>query len=91
MPVKEKTVNLGYQQIVSPATATKLTVTRDAKAARIQAEAQSIRWRDDGIPPTATAGMLLAAGSDMYYDGEFSKLQLIQAAAGGIVNISYYA
>ena len=91
MSVKEKTSNLGYQQISSPAVSTRPTVPNGARAARIQAEAQAIRWRDDGLPPTATVGMLLAAGSDMYYDGELAKLQVIQATAGGIVNISYYA
>lgn len=47
----------------------------------------ALSWRDDGVAPTATVGMLVAAGGTFQYTGNLSALQLISAAA---VNISFY-
>ena len=57
----------------------------------LQAEAQALRWRDDGAAPTASVGQVLAAGSTLNYDGDLKNIQFIQAVAGGILNCSYYA
>lgn len=99
MNIKAITSCLGYQQITSLSSATGLTVpTRDpstganvkANFALITAEAQNLRWRDDGVDPTASVGMPLAAGVTLQYDGDLSKIKFIQQTSGGIVNISYY-
>lgn len=91
MPVKEVTTNCGFQQIATLTTAQSLTVPAGSRAARIHADTQAIRWRDDGTAPTATVGMRLPVGAELYYDGEFSKLQLIEEVAGAKANISYVA
>ena len=97
--IKAITTCLGYQQITSLSSATGLTVpTRDpatgttmkANFALITAEAQALRWRDDGTDPTSSVGMPLAVGVTLQYDGDLSKIKFIQQTAGGIVNISYY-
>lgn len=91
MGLKSTTVCLGYQQITSLSSATNLTVPAGASMAVIVVEGQGVRWRDDGTAPTSTVGMPLAVGSSMNYDGDMKKVQFIQQASGGILNISYYA
>lgn len=82
----------GYQQITSLSAATALTVPDpDSAYAVIIAEAQSVRWRDDGIPPTASVGMLLPAGSVMTYDGPLDRIRFIETTAGATLSVSYYS
>jgi hypothetical protein len=89
---------LGYQQIATLTSATGLTTpTTDANGlnctpafALIVAETAAVRWRDDGVAPTASVGMPLAVGVPLQYDGDLSKIQFIQQTAGAKLNISYY-
>lgn len=83
---------LGYQQIASAtlAAATHLTVPSGSRWALIVAEAQNVRWTDDGTTPTASVGMLLASGQTLQYGGDLAKIQFIAATAGAILNVSYY-
>ena len=81
---------LGYQQITSLASAAALTVPTGATVAVIQAEAQSIRWRDDGTNPTTSVGMVLAAGESLFFTGSLSGFRAIEVAASAKLNISYY-
>jgi hypothetical protein len=50
----------------------------------------SVRWRDDGIAPTATVGMVLAVGAELDYAGDIGRLQFIQTAAGAQLEITLY-
>lgn len=83
---------LGYQQVT--ATGTVFTLPSPPVGTRrviIQAEVQAIRWRDDATAPTATVGMLIAAGGELRYDGaNMAAFRGIAATAGAIANISYY-
>lgn len=56
----------------------------------IVAEAQAVRWRDDGIDPTTAVGMPLAVGATLLYDGDLNKIRFIAQVAGGIINSSFY-
>lgn len=97
--LKAVTDCFGYQQITSLSSAANLTVpARDANGlnarpviALITPEGQSVRWRDDGVAPTSTVGMPLAAGVTLQYDGDLSKIQFIEQAASAKLNISYYS
>lgn len=97
MGIKEVTANCGFQQIATLTTAQALTLPADtvggykARVAVIHPDTQNIRWRDDGVAPTATVGMRLLVGSELYYDGELTKLQMIEETAGAKANVSYYA
>lgn len=91
MSIKEVTTNVGFQQITPLTTAQSLIVPAGARAALIHAEGQVIRWRDDGTAPSATVGMRLAVGGELYYDGELTKLKLIEEVAGAKANVTYYA
>lgn len=97
--LKAITSVMGYQQITSLGSATKLTVPQKDLAglagtpriAIITAEAQAVRWRDDGVAPTATVGMPLAAGVTLQYDGDLSQVQFIEQTGGAKLNVTYYS
>jgi hypothetical protein len=97
--LKAITSVMGYQQITSLSAATSLTVPpRDLtglvgtpRIAIITPETQSVRWRDDGVAPTASVGMPLAAGVTLQYDGNLSGIQFIEQVGGAKLNISYYS
>lgn len=80
----------GYQQITSLSSATALTVPAGATCAIIQPETKDVRWRDDGTNPTASVGMLLAAGYETFYTGTLSTIKFIETAASAKLNIAYY-
>lgn len=58
-------------------------------SAIIQAEGQVVRWLDNGEDPTATKGMRIAAGGELYYDGDLASLKFIEENAGAKLNVSY--
>jgi len=97
--LKAITTCLGYQQITSLSSASSLTVpATDSNGlkqrpviALITPESQDVRWRDDGVAPTATVGMPLASGVTLQYDGDLTKIKFIEQTASAKINISYYA
>jgi hypothetical protein len=97
--VKAITCCLGYEQLYPISSATGFTVPprdpisgMDVKAnfALIVAEAQDVRWLDNGQTPTASYGMLLKAGTIFQYDGDLNKIKFIEVTSGAKVNVSYY-
>lgn len=57
----------------------------------IKAEAQAIRYRDDGTAPTTTVGQPIAvADAPIQYEGTITALQFIAQVSGGIVNVLFY-
>jgi hypothetical protein len=99
MNLKAVTTCFGYQQITDLTASTALTVPvkspegLNAKPvlALIVAEGAPVRWRDDGIAPSATVGMPIAVGVPLQYDGDLTKIRFIQQSSSGILNISYYS
>jgi len=97
--LKAITSRLGYQQITDLSSATFLTVpTKNLSGlaggpsiAIITPEAQAVRWRDDGVAPTATVGMPLAVGVTLQYDGDLTQIRFFEQAGGAKLNVSYYA
>jgi len=97
--LKAITSVLGYQQITTLTAATALTVPiRDVNGlscqpaiAIITPETQGVRWRDDGVAPTSSVGMPLAAGVTLQYDGDITKIRFIEKSASAKLNITYYA
>lgn len=97
--LKAVTDCFGYQQITDLSSAVNLTVpARDPNGlnakpviALITPETQGVRWRDDGVAPTSTVGMPLAAGVTLQYDGDLTKIKFIQQTASAKLNISYYS
>lgn len=99
MSLKEVSSVLGYQQITDLATSVGLTIPTTDKmgisggprAAVIIAETQNVRWRDDGIAPTASVGMPLSTGIAFVYDGNLNEIRFIEQTASAKLNISYYS
>jgi hypothetical protein len=57
----------------------------------IQPQGQAVRWRDDGIAPTATVGYPLAVGSELRYTaGALNALKVISQVAGALINVVAY-
>lgn len=81
---------LGYQQITSISAAAALTVPSGSTVALIQAETKDVRWRDDGSNPTASVGMIIPAGTSVFFTGSLSAFRAIETAASAKLNISYY-
>lgn len=58
----------------------------------VQPQTQAVRWRDDGVAPTAAIGYPLAVGAELRYTGvNIQNLQFISQAAGAILNIVVYS
>ena len=99
LTLKAITTRLGYQQITSLSSATSLTVPQTdlnglackPSLALITAETQAVRWRDDGVAPTASVGIPLASGATLQYDGDLTKIHFIEQTASAKINITYYA
>jgi hypothetical protein len=97
--LKAITVCIGYQQITSLGIAKGLTVPELDKTglkqmptfALITPLTGAVRWRDDGVDPTATVGMPLAAGVTLQYDGNLKGIKFIDNGGTAELNISYYA
>jgi hypothetical protein len=83
-------VPLGYQQITSLSAAAALTVPTGTTSAVIVAEAQAVRYRDDGTAPTSSVGIPVAVGAVLQYTGRLGAIQFIEQTSGAKLNISYY-
>jgi len=83
--------SLGYVQVASVAAATGVgTVPAHTKAAYIQANGGDVRWRDDGVNPTAAVGMLLTDGQVMKYIGKIADLKFIDAGGTAKLEVTFY-
>jgi hypothetical protein len=58
--------------------------------ALIQCTAQAVRWRADGVAPTAAVGQPLAIGAELRLTAEFARIQFIAQAAGAILDIAFF-
>lgn len=91
MGLKSTTVCLGYQQISTLTASTALTPPAGATMAVIIPESQGVRWRDDGIDPTAAIGMIVPVLTTLVYDGDLKAIRFIEQVASAKLNVSYYA
>lgn len=83
--------SMGYVQMTAITTAKGLTsIPAGASRALVVAEAQALRWADDGVTvPTASVGMLLPVNQPTIFTN-LAGLQVIAAASGTVLNITYY-
>lgn len=92
------TTPCGYQQITSLAASVGLTLpatlivgaSQAPTRCVITAQTQAVRWRDDGVAPTAAVGYPLAVGSELRYDGDLNKIRFIEQVASAALNITYF-
>lgn len=89
-PLGHAQASVGSSAVGLPSLPTPLASVRRAT---IRAVGQPINWRDDGVDPTGSLGMLLAAGDTLVYDGDMAKFKMIQdASATGAsdVRVAYH-
>ena len=93
MPIKvvqtTRTVT-GYHQLAAGDMTSVTSVPGSGSVVMIQAEAQNVRYRPDGIDPTSTVGILLAAGETHTINigaGNIASIRVIEAASGAILNV----
>lgn len=85
-----KLVPLGFQQITVSG-ATGLTVPAKAQVVIISVDTANVRWRDDGVAPTAAIGIQIAAAAAPYeYWGNLSAIQFFAVSGSPVLNVSYY-
>lgn len=70
--------------------ATSLTPPAGATLAQVCAEGAPVRYRDDGVAPTATVGIPLGMGACIQYSGPLGAVQFIQQSATATLDVSYY-
>lgn len=81
---------LGYQQITPLASSTSLAVPTGATVAFITSESQAVRYRDDGVAPTASTGQPLSVGAQLIYSGSLAAIRFIQQSATATLDVTYY-
>jgi len=85
---------VGYYQHAAGTINTAATVkTGGGSVVLIQAEAQNVRIRLDGVDPTASVGHLLVANSSMTVnigDNKALAIRAIAATAGAILNVTSF-
>jgi hypothetical protein len=88
---------LGYQQITVLTSSTALTLPAVIAGYNVgyvviqNSGSAAVRWRDDGVAPTAGVGMTIPVGGELDYVGDFKALRFIQVGATGTLDVSYYA
>lgn len=58
----------------------------------LQAETANVRYRDDGVAPTAAVGNIIffGAGGSVFYAGTLTRLQFILATGSPLLNVAFY-
>lgn len=76
----------------SSASLTSGGIPASATMAFLQAEAASVRYRDDGGAPTASIGNLVVsgAGGEILYAGNLGAIRFIAASGSPLLNIAFY-
>lgn len=81
----------GFQTIAVLTAAVAPTIPADTTYAIVTPTGQAVRWRDDGVAPTATVGMPIAVGAVQQFSGaSLAAVKFIEQAASAALNISYY-
>jgi hypothetical protein len=76
------------QYAVSLSTVKTLTVPVNASIVEICVETATARYTDDGITPTSSVGIPVAAGTCFAYSGPLDAFKII--GAGATMDVSYY-
>jgi hypothetical protein len=82
--------SLGYEAIEDLSTAQSLTVPPGATLALITVSGAAVRYRDDGVVPTADLGMPLLPGQSYNVVIELNQVKYIEQATGVRLDVIYY-
>ena len=84
---------LGYQQLAAGAVdaSTGLAVPDGTEVAEVAVGAQAIRWRADGVAPTAAVGQPVPAGATVVFQiQQLPALRFISQVAGASLDATFY-
>jgi len=79
----------GYQRFTSLSSAISINA-KNARFALIQPYGANVRWRDDGVDPTASEGMIIFNGQIFPYYGDVKEIRIIEMSASAELNVSVY-
>ncbi len=79
----------GFVQATTAGTATTLSPPAGSVYVLVQAD-NPIRYRDDGVAPTAAVGVRIPADGTLFYTGDLTAFRFIGVASGAVVNLAYY-
>jgi len=91
--VMEARVVTGYHQKAASTIDTAAPVPGTGGIVMIQAESIDVRYRMDGVNPTTTVGLLLAAGETHTLnvgEGNIQNIRVIGVAANAILNVTAF-
>lgn len=82
----------GYVQITGPVTATSLAPIPDGTSlVLIRAEGAGLRWRCDGVAPTAAIGYPLEVGEELELTtAQLAAFLFIQRTPTAILNVNFF-
>jgi hypothetical protein len=83
-------IALGCSQLTSLGSATKLTVPAGATLVALSVEGQPVRYRDDGVAPTSSVGVLMPVGGPWPYTSNLAGIQFIQTASSSTIDACFY-
>lgn len=82
---------ISYEQVTGVGSAKGLqSIPNGCTLAMIQPESQNVRWRDDGVNPTTSVGMILVANDILFYSGNLADIKFIEVGATAKINVTYY-
>lgn len=76
--------------VASLSASTALSPPAGATSVLIQATTAAIRFRDDGVVPSATVGFPLAVSTPIVYAGNVRNLRLFAQTGSPVVDLLYY-
>lgn len=87
-----KLAPLGFQQLTATilGSAASLTPPAGSQVALLAPVTAAVSFRDDGVAPTPTGGIQIAAGTYFEYWGNLAAIQFIASTGSPILNVSYY-
>lgn len=81
--------SIAYRQLTSITSATALPTIEGAQAVEVVCTGQAVRWRDDGVDPSASVGNPLAVDTPRLFELPRNDLKFIQASASAVLNLNY--
>lgn len=93
LSVEVSRVVTGFHQLAAGDMASAVSCPGVGSVLLLQAEAQSVRYRLDGVDPTSTIGHLLLANTSIMINmgkAGSTPIKVIQAAAGAILNVTSF-
>jgi hypothetical protein len=84
------TLALGFSNITVSGTTT-FVIPTNVGVVLLVAESSPVRWRDDGVAPNVTSGMLMPTNGTPYeFSGDIAAFKFISAATTAVLSCSFY-